>query len=280
MKLSRVKVGLLLLSFVQGADQAEGSGFHDLQAEDIEGHTVNFAQFANGYWTAGKTLVIANVPKYCGNTENSTRVARHYLQLATLYKKFSRYGFEILLFPCDQFRGQHGIDEHAMPFKDFMTKCSWKQMLPQKDMDGRKINAEAELGSQCAPFKLMTTIKVNGPNTHPVYQFLKETTSRPNHSPEDIEWNMFTYFVVTPAGQATKETLIYMDSPRSFNNSPDYLARTIVANLKAQHRKDSLVRTMVPKFRSNKQQRGFLIGAGILIVGLGVLFLHQACSVW
>ncbi|KAI2497533.1 Glutathione peroxidase [Fragilaria crotonensis] len=55
--------------------------------------------------------------------------------------------------------------------------------------------------SKGVEFKMMEKIDVNGPNTSPVYLFLKKQTDMPV-----IAWNFGTYFVVGPDGTVTEYT--------------------------------------------------------------------------
>jgi glutathione peroxidase len=85
-------------------------------------------------------------------------------------------GFEVLGFPCDQFGHQEPGDEAEI--KNF---CS--------------LNFDVS-------FPLFAKIEVNGANTHPLYQYLKQ--QQPGVlGTEAIKWN-FTKFLVDGHGRVVK----------------------------------------------------------------------------
>eukprot|EP00622_Pseudochattonella_farcimen_P004649 FR740075.1.p1 GENE.FR740075.1~~FR740075.1.p1 ORF type:complete len:108 (+),score=13.36 FR740075.1:118-441(+) len=80
-------------------------------------------------------------------------------------------GLGIVAFPCNQFGNQEpGTNEQI------------KQFVQEKG----------------APLMLMDKADVNGPNTHPVYRFLK---AKANPPVQEITWNFGTYFIVTATGE-------------------------------------------------------------------------------
>ncbi len=93
-----------------------------------------------------------------------------------LYKKYKSKGFEILAFPCNQFGNQEpGSNEEIKNF------CSTKYNVT---------------------FKLFDKIDVNGPNAHPLYNFLKE--AKPGlMGTKDIKWN-FTKFLIDKQGNVVE----------------------------------------------------------------------------
>ena len=127
----------------------------------IDGTSENLQDYA------GKVLLIVNVASRCGFTSQ-------YRDLQNLYEANKAYGLEILGFPCNQFGAQEpGTAEEIQQF------CS------------------ANYG---VTFPMFEKVDVNGPQTHPLYTFLKE------HAPgilgtEGIKWN-FTKFVVSKDGQS------------------------------------------------------------------------------
>jgi glutathione peroxidase len=96
--------------------------------------------------------------------------------LQELYKTYKDKDFVILGFPCNQFLGQEpGTAEEIMEF------CTVKYKIT---------------------FPLFEKIKVNGDETHPLYQFLK--TSLPlETSKNDIRWN-FEKFLIDKTGKPVK----------------------------------------------------------------------------
>jgi len=136
---------------------------YDFSARTIDGVDKPLADFR------GHPLLIVNVASKCGFTPQ-------YTGLEALYRKFNDRGFEILGFPCDQFGHQEPGDEAEI--KNF---CSTTYDVT---------------------FPLFAKIKVNGPDAHPLYQYLKE--ARPGLlGLESIKWN-FTKFLIDKSGEPTK----------------------------------------------------------------------------
>mmetsp|Transcript_118496 Transcript_118496/g.205815 ORF Transcript_118496/g.205815 Transcript_118496/m.205815 type:complete len:120 (-) Transcript_118496:57-416(-) len=86
----------------------------------------------------------------------------------------------ILAFPCNQFGAQE--PGTASEIKEFVKQYE----VPVDD---------TEYG-----FYVMEKVEVNGPGTHPVYQFLKSAT--PESS--DIKWNFASYWLVDAAGKVER----------------------------------------------------------------------------
>ncbi|CAK9096686.1 Glutathione peroxidase 1 [Durusdinium trenchii] len=103
----------------------------------------------------------------------------------------------ILAFPCNQFGAQE--PGSASEIKSFVLE----QGAPVEDSR--------------SGFILMEKVDVNGPGTHPVYQFLKSSTGVP-----DIKWNFSAYFLVNSAG-----TVQHLPGGR---NSPLSMKEAIEAN--------------------------------------------------
>jgi glutathione peroxidase len=112
----------------------------------------------------GKVLLIVNTASECGFTPQ-------YQGLQELYERYKDRGFEVLGFPCDQFGHQEpGTD------KDIQSFC--------------QLNYGVN-------FPLFSKVEVNGPNTHPVFQFLK--AEKGGLLTDNIKWN-FTKFLVDKEG--------------------------------------------------------------------------------
>jgi glutathione peroxidase len=135
----------------------------------------------------GKVLLLVNTASQCGFTPQ-------YAGLEALYRAYKERGFEVLGFPCNQFGGQEP-------------------------------GTDAEIGEFCArnyrvSFPLFARIDVNGPNAHPLFQFLKR--SKPGilgiFGAGAIKWN-FTKFLVDRNGQVAGR---YGPSTK-----PEKLAKTI-----------------------------------------------------
>ena len=113
----------------------------------------------------GRVLLVVNVASYCGLTYQ-------YRELEKLYKKYTKDGFDILAFPCNQFALQEpGTNEEIQKFCD------------------------AEYG---VTFKIFNKIKVNGSNADPFYQFLKNEIPGVAGT-KQIKWN-FTKFLINKNG--------------------------------------------------------------------------------
>ena len=78
--------------------------------------------------------------------------------METLLKKYGDLGLEIFAFPCNQFGGQE--PKGPREIKKFVAKYDFKGHL-------------------------MGKIDVNGPNTAPLYGYLKDATASTR---EDIRW--------------------------------------------------------------------------------------------
>ncbi|MGQ9818724.1 MAG: glutathione peroxidase [Candidatus Kapaibacteriales bacterium] len=157
----------------------------NLKLTDIDKKTVNLSDYK------GKVLLIVNVASKCGFTPQ-------YEGLEKLYKKYKIQGFEILAFPCNQFANQEpGSNEEIKKF------CTTTYNVT---------------------FKLFDKIEVNGPNTHPLYNFLKREKPGVFGTP-DIKWN-FTKFLIDRNGN-----VIERYAPQT---SPESIEKDIV-KLLANH---------------------------------------------
>jgi glutathione peroxidase len=144
------------------AESLEGvDSFYDLSANQIVGpngetELVKFDVFRD------KVVIIVNVASYCGYTES------HYKGLVELYSKWKDSPVEILAFPCNQFGKQEP-----------KSLAEIQEFAKDKGVE----------------FRMFEKINVNGPQTHPVYLYLKRESSS-----SAIQWNFATYFVVSPGG--------------------------------------------------------------------------------
>lgn len=117
----------------------------------------------------GKVLLIVNTASACGFTPQ-------YQGLQSLYEKYQAQGFEVLAFPCNQFKAQEpDSNEEIKQFCDLNFNIS---------------------------FPLFSKIDVNGQDTHPLYQYLKQE-AKGIFGSESIKWN-FTKFLVGRDGQVLK----------------------------------------------------------------------------
>ena len=130
-------------------------GLHDFSARGIDGEERALRDFD------GKVVLVVNVASKCGLTP-------HYAGLQKLYESHRARGLEVLGFPCNQFAGQEpGSDAEVQQF------CS------------------REYG---VTFPLFSKIEVNGPDRHPLYEWLTGEATSPEGA-GDIQWN-FTKFLV------------------------------------------------------------------------------------
>ena len=128
---------------------------YQFSAPLLDGRTVSLDEFK------GRVLLIVNAASQCGFTPQ-------YAGLEELYRANKDRGFTVLGFPCNQFGEQEpGSSEEIGVF------------------------CERNYG---VSFPMFAKIDVNGPSTHPLYQFLK--SSKPGlFGSERIKWN-FTKFLV------------------------------------------------------------------------------------
>ena len=126
----------------------------------------------------GKTLLIVNVASKCGFTPQ-------YKELEEIYREYKDRGLEILAFPCNQFGSQEpGSESEIVQFCELNFGVS---------------------------FPIFAKIEVNGKDTHPVFQYLKDTLPGLLGS-KGIKWN-FTKFIVGPNGVALRR-YAPQDKPR------------------------------------------------------------------
>ncbi|XP_063547333.1 juvenile hormone epoxide hydrolase-like [Cydia strobilella] len=131
---------------------------YDFTVKDINGKTLKLDKYK------GYVLIIVNVASQCGYTDN------HYKELNELYDKYAERGLRILAFPCNQFGGQE-----PGSLKDIQTFAKNKG----------------------AKFDLFEKVEVNGENSHPLWNFLKEVQS--GTLTNAIKWN-FSKFIVDRNG--------------------------------------------------------------------------------
>ncbi|EDO33712.1 predicted protein, partial [Nematostella vectensis] len=135
------------------------SQFYSFTAKDIHGQDVSMEKYR------GKVVLIVNVASECGFTDVN------YRELVALHNKYSKEGLAILAFPCNQFGKQepkrnYGIYRFAVDY----------------------------YGVQ---FDMFSKIKTVGDGSHPLYNFLVESTGFPPI------WN-FNKYLVNRAGVVVK----------------------------------------------------------------------------
>jgi glutathione peroxidase len=136
---------------------------HDFTADTLEGQPRSLADFR------GQVVLVVNVASKCGFTPQ-------YTGLEALWKEYGPKGLVVVGFPCNQFGAQEpGSAEDIRQF------CSLTYPVS---------------------FPLFAKVEVNGPNSHPVYHFLK--TAAPGVlGTEAVKWN-FTKFLVAKDGRVVE----------------------------------------------------------------------------
>ncbi len=114
----------------------------------------------------GRVLLFVNVASGCGFTPQ-------YEGLEALWRKYGERGLTVLGFPCNQFGGQEPGGE-----AEIAQFCS--------------LNYEVS-------FPMFAKVDVNGPNTHPIFAFLKAGATGVLGT-EAVKWN-FTKFLVDRKGK-------------------------------------------------------------------------------
>lgn len=136
--------------------------FYDFVAKDINGKDINMNQYK------GKVILVVNTASKCGFTPQ-------FKGLEELYSEYKEKGFEILGFPCNQFKNQDP-------------------------------GSNSEINNFCqlnygVTFTMFEKIDVKGPNTHPIFKYLKEQTKGLLN--DEIKWN-FTKFLIDSNGNVVK----------------------------------------------------------------------------
>jgi glutathione peroxidase len=133
---------------------------YDFSARLLNGEDVSLSRWQ------GRVLLIVNTASACGFTPQ-------YAGLEDLYEEFGDDGLTVLGFPCNQFGQQEP-------------------------------GSGSEIADFCArnyriTFPMFEKVEVNGPDAHPLFQFLK-TEKRGLLGTDSIKWN-FTKFLVDRQGK-------------------------------------------------------------------------------
>lgn len=135
----------------------------DIPLTTIDGDTTTLAAYDD------HVVMLVNVASRCGLTPQ-------YEKLEALQREYGDRGFTVLGFPCNQFAGQEpGTSEDIKEF------CSMTFGVT---------------------FPLMSKVKVNGRNRHPLYA---ELTAVPDAAGKSgrVKWN-FEKFVLLPGGEVVR----------------------------------------------------------------------------
>lgn len=136
--------------------------FYDFSAKDINGQDIKMSKYR------GKVILIVNTASKCGFTPQ-------FKGLEELYNTYKEKGFEILGFPCNQFKNQDPASNS-------------------------EINNFCQL-NYGVTFTMFEKIDVKGPNTHPIYKYLKDEAK--GILSKEIKWN-FTKFLLDSNGNVIK----------------------------------------------------------------------------
>ncbi|TMM46408.1 glutathione peroxidase [Colwellia ponticola] len=139
------------------------SNIYQFSVKNNKQETIELSQYAD------KVILIVNTASQCGFTPQ-------YQGLQNLYDSFQEKGFEVLAFPCNQFKQQEtGSNEEIQQFCDLHFKIK---------------------------FPLFNKIDVNGDNAEPLFNYLKQQAPGILGS-KSIKWN-FTKFLVNRQGSVVK----------------------------------------------------------------------------
>jgi len=136
------------------------ASIYDFNAKTLDGREVSLGDYRD------KVLLVVNTASKCGFTPQ-------YEGLEALYKTYADKGLAVLGFPCNQFGSQEPGD--AQEIANF---CSLTYDVS---------------------FPMFAKIDVNGPTTHPLFEYLKKTKKGLLGS-EGIKWN-FTKFLIDKKGE-------------------------------------------------------------------------------
>ena len=155
---------------------------YDLEAQSIDNQTVPLSRYQ------GQVMLIVNTASACGFTPQFTGLEK-------LHKTYADQGLAVLGFPCNQFASQDPGDDAQIA--NFCQK------------------------NYGVSFQMMSKVKVNGDEAHPLYQWL--TAEAPGIlGSKAIKWN-FTKFLVGRDGRVIKRY-----APQ---DSPEKMAKDIEAAL-------------------------------------------------
>lgn len=132
---------------------------YDFSARIIDGPVQSLRNYE------GKVLLIVNTASECGFTPQ-------FEGLQDLYEKYQDEGFEVLGFPCNQFKNQDpGTDKQIFSF------------------------CEDNYG---VSFDMFSKIDVKGENAHPLFTYL--TKHSKGVLTDEVKWN-FTKFLINKKGE-------------------------------------------------------------------------------
>ena len=155
------------------------STFYTLKAQKPSGEDILMSNYKD------KIVLIVNTATQCGLTPQ-------FAGLEHLHQEYKDKGLVVLGFPCNQFARQEPESNDSM-----IKSCKRNHGVT---------------------FQLTEKVNVNGPNTHPVFDFLKK--EKGGYLISTIKWN-FTKFLLDKKGSVVKRY-----SPTT---NPDKIKADIIA---------------------------------------------------
>ena len=140
-----------------------GATLRDFKAVRIDGTSISMESYV------GQVLLIVNTASRCGFTPQ-------YHGLQQLYRDYRERGFQVLGFPCNQFR-------------------------EQEPGSAGEISQFCEI-NYGVTFPMFAKIEVNGPGAHPMFRWLKAQAPGILGT-QRIKWN-FTKFLIGRDGRVVK----------------------------------------------------------------------------
>lgn len=138
------------------------TNFYNLTAKTLQGKELKLESYK------GKVVLVVNTASKCGFTPQ-------YKGLEELNQKYKDKGLVILGFPCNQFGNQ-------------------EPGTPEEIIEGCLVNYGVT-------FQMFEKVDVNGNETHPVFNYLKEKL--PGTLGKKVKWN-FTKFLIDSTGKPVK----------------------------------------------------------------------------
>ena len=138
------------LSSDSGDTSSVQEDLYSFSADSIDGNDIPLSRYK------GKVVLIVNTASKCGFT-------KQYEGLQELYTEYKDDGLVILGFPCNQFLFQE--PGTAQEIKQFCTT------------------------NYGVTFPMFDKINVNGPNSHPLYDWLKQELPD-SDGKQNIKWNL------------------------------------------------------------------------------------------
>jgi len=139
-----------------------GDNFYQFTARSLQGKDVSMDTYK------GKVVLVVNTASKCGLTPQ-------YEGLENLYRNYIEKGFVVLGFPCNQFGNQEPGTE-----KEISEGC---------------------LINYGVSFPMFSKVDVNGENSHPIFEYLKDKL--PGMFGKRIKWN-FAKFLIDRNGIPVK----------------------------------------------------------------------------